>query len=189
MKMVRTVISYTLQLSTPFILALVVLICLFVGWINLIFCRSGRRTSNKPFGYEFSNETQVALAVFVVSLTLAVAIATYGNCDRYIGISTSRNISKSINGVWCHLFDMNHGYIIGQEKERGRMVDYALELNRFTEALTQRYGKIQMTFEELKTQKIIDKDCRLTINSTLSGNSSLVLAASEIASTYSRIHE
>lgn len=32
----------------------------------------------------------------------------------------------------CSLLDMNHGYIIGQEKERGRMVDYALELNRFT---------------------------------------------------------
>lgn len=52
---------------------------------------------------------------------------------------------------------MDHGYIIGQEKERGRMVDYALELNRFTEALTKRYGKIQLTFEELKKQKIIDK--------------------------------
>lgn len=78
--MVRTVISYTLQFSTPFILALVLLICLFGGWIYSIFFRSNRRTSNKHFGYEFSNETQVALAIFVISLFFVVSIATYGNC-------------------------------------------------------------------------------------------------------------
>ena len=69
------------------------------------------------------------------------------------------------------------------------MVDYALELNRFTEALTQRYEKIQLTLEELKRQKIINKDYSLVGNGTLERNNSLVLAASNIGSTISRVHE
>lgn len=76
--MLQTVISYTLQISTPYILALILLICLLAGWIHSIFCRSSRKTSNKSFGYEFSNETQVALAIFVISLFFVVSIATYG---------------------------------------------------------------------------------------------------------------
>lgn len=66
------------------------------------------------------------------------------NDDENLGISTSGNISRSINEIWCSLLKQDHGYIIG-EKDRGRMVDYALELNKFTEALTQRYEKIQLT--------------------------------------------
>ena len=69
------------------------------------------------------------------------------------------------------------------------MVDYALELNRFTEALTQRYEKMQLTLEELKGQKIINKDYSLVGNGTLERNNTLVLAASNIGSTISRVHE
>lgn len=76
--MLERVINYTLQFSTPFMLALVLLICMFVAWIYSIFWKSSRKTSNKSFGYEFSNETQIALAVFVISLFFVVSIATYG---------------------------------------------------------------------------------------------------------------
>lgn len=76
--MLETVISYTLQSSIPFILALILLICLFAAWTYSIFWKDNRKTSNKSFGYEFSNETQIALAVFVISLFFVVSIATYG---------------------------------------------------------------------------------------------------------------
>lgn len=47
------------------------------------------------------------------------------------------------------------------------MVDYALELNKFTEALTLRYEKVQLALTDLKKQKIINKDYELTVNNTL----------------------
>ena len=144
MKMLSTVISYTLQFSTPFILALILLLCLLVAWFYSIFLQTSNRTSNKSFGYEFSNETQVALAIFVVSLFFVVAISTYGiyaEMQEYQQAEISQEVSTEYGAV-CSSRTMDTS--MGKKIEDGWSITpwNSTGLRRRSRSATKRYSSL-----------------------------------------------